>query len=911
MKRLSQTTNNNQQSKIKSMKTTPALSFYSQYYYTALATTILFVTAEARSWWSLEISALDSIRDADPLYAASSTLLLEDTGFLYGVASPSSPSSSFDVSTDDEIIISTPLPANPPPAISPSAPSAVVFTGGPQNSAAPEASASNFGDGHSSPENDDLPGEVQKIGPFPDPPSLAPASSPPHSSSPIATEFPTGNGAMGGQQQNQPTFSPSGRFEAANGSCPPNSDLHRAWLYDSAGDGWGSTRLVIREAAGSSAAVMDPVFVGGLDTEYGVIEYDKQSQFNIADTHHKERDQTDSRLQARLQQRQRQRRRHLDRNGANQGDKSSLNQWVYLCLERDVCYTAEVSGGTFLEEARWEITKAELGSGENVGLVAAGVGEGSGICSFSLNGGCVKTCDGTAQASPPTRSPNTPPHPSQSPIISTNAPIGTPTESPSARRTRKPVTAMPSAVLPQDKKFAFGFEEYKRIQSVILSASPSSEAALAEEDSPQHRAFEWIYGSNAGGLSDRRLVQRWVLASFYYSTEGDGWIVKSGWLTSGDECQWYGVSCLSGKVGKLELEQNRLVGEIAPEITVWKNDLYVFSLGNDYGTSEKERNRIIMPLPLFLGDLSYLTYLNLEGAGMTSTIPEELFSSWPRLQSLYLNDNDLTGTLPQSIQRLSSIEVMWLGGNNLGGSIVSEIGLLTTLKDLSLESNYRDDTAGKRGFITTIPPQIGQLTNLEVLSLADNALSGQVPVQLGDLISLRRLQLSGNFFEGQLPGALGRLEMLEELDLSFNWLSSTIPAEYGNMISLASLSLNSNYNDNDGYFTWGIKGTLPSELGELKNLQHINLSDNYLTGTLITEFGQLYLLQTLNLKNNFLQGPIPKEYSNSVSLKEIFLQENNIDGNSFGMPAEICELSELDLARVDCGVSCSCCLTTC
>ena len=131
------------------------------------------------------------------------------------------------------------------------------------------------------------------------------------------------------------------------------------------------------------------------------------------------------------------------------------------------------------------------------------------------------------------------------------------------------------------------------------------------------------------------------------------------------------------------------------------------------------------------------------------------------------------------------------------------------------------------------------------------------------------------------------------------------------MISLTSLSLHSNYNDKNGYFTWGIKSKLPTELGKLKNLQHINLSDNYLTGTLITEIGQLYLLKTMNLQNNFLQGSIPKEYSNCVSMKEILLQENNIDGESFGMPEEICRLPELDLARVDCEVSCSCCLTTC
>ena len=61
--------------------------------------------------------------------------------------------------------------------------------------------------------------------------------------------------------------------------------------------------------------------------------------------------------------------------------------------------------------------------------------------------------------------------------------------------------------------------------------------------------------------------------------------------------------------------------------------------------------------------------------------------------------------------------------------------------------------------------------------------------------------------------------------LSYNLrLSSTIPLEYGNMISLTKLSLQSNYKDHDGYFTWGIKGKLPTELGNLKNLQHMDIS---------------------------------------------------------------------------------------
>lgn len=133
------------------------------------------------------------------------------------------------------------------------------------------------------------------------------------------------------------------------------------------------------------------------------------------------------------------------------------------------------------------------------------------------------------------------------------------------------------------------------------------------------------------------------------------------------------------------------------------------------------------------------------------------------------------------------------------------------------------------------------------------------------------------------------------------------------MTSLTSLKISNNYNDDNGYFTWGLTNTLPTELGKLKNLQHIDLSNNYLTGTLITEFGVLHQLQTLNLQNNFLQGPIPDEYANCVSMREILLQDNNVDGEKFGVPEEICRLPELDLARVDCELehSCSCCLTTC
>ena len=127
------------------------------------------------------------------------------------------------------------------------------------------------------------------------------------------------------------------------------------------------------------------------------------------------------------------------------------------------------------------------------------------------------------------------------------------------------------------------------------------------------------------------------------------------------------------------------------------------------------------------------------------------------------------------------------------------------------------------------------------------------------------------------------------------------------MISLNKLSLESNYKDQNGYFTWGVHGKLPTELGKLKNLKHLHLNDNYISGTLVSEIGNLNFLETIHLHSNFLHGPIPVEYSGCVWLREILLQGNNIDGGSFSMPDSICHLPELELARVDCAVPCSCC----
>lgn len=589
-----------------------------------------------------------------------------------------------------------------------------------------------------------------------------------------------------------------------------------------------------------------------------------------------------------------------ERNINNQISSTS-NYSQYICLKSDACYTARVSDGAI----RWEVSLVQLldSNVENNNTILAifdGVSSQASECSFGLTDSCYTTCNVSGLY-----------HQTESP--SGIPPEERPTSYDLRKKKKSSMSWSPAETVIQagTDSASAGVNQYVHSRDIIVANSPVSKMALSDKNSIQSRALSWLYTTSGDihDMSDHQLVQRWALASLYYVTNGNTWVVNEGWLTTDDECTWFGITCIDGIVHKLELVQNHLTGTIIPEIATLKN-LYVLSLGNDIKAQEEEKNVLIMPLPSFLGYLTSLTFLNLAGVGLTSTIPDELFSDWSRMKALFLSDNDITGYIPSCIENLASIEVLWLGGNNLGGSIPPEIGQLLSLKDLSLESNFREDITGKRGLITTIPSEIGQLKNLESLNLSDNALSGLVPMNLGGLAFLRRLQLRGNYFERQLPPSLGRLELLEELDISSNWLSSTIPPEFGGMISLTSLSLASNYNDDDGYFTKGIIGTLPTELGMLTNLQLIDLSNNYITGTLITEIGQLQHLKSLFIQNNFLHGSIPIEYSNCVSLRELVLQDNDLN-NTLGMPDEICRLPEMTLARVDCDIACNCCLGLC
>ena len=222
-----------------------------------------------------------------------------------------------------------------------------------------------------------------------------------------------------------------------------------------------------------------------------------------------------------------------------------------------------------------------------------------------------------------------------------------------------------------------------------------------------------------------------------------------------------------------------------------------------------------------------------------------------RVAGLALPGNDLAGTLPAALGRLTRLRRLDLGGNRLGGPIPAGLGSLVDLRELSLwnEDDYLDpDDDGLTG---PIPAELGNLADLARLDLGGNDLTGPIPARLGNLTGLRELILARNGLTGEIPAALGNLTSLHWLDLGRNRLTGALPAALGRLTSLYTLALGQNDL---------AAAPIPGWLGNLAGLSALSLSRANVTGPLPAWLGNLADLQRVDLSYNWdLAGPLPPD----------------------------------------------------
>ena len=79
----------------------------------------------------------------------------------------------------------------------------------------------------------------------------------------------------------------------------------------------------------------------------------------------------------------------------------------------------------------------------------------------------------------------------------------------------------------------------------VLDLLPElSVEAISNGETPQFKAYQWLVHNDTlfadGELTNERILQRFALATFFYSTGGEEeWLNKTDWLTDKHECDWY------------------------------------------------------------------------------------------------------------------------------------------------------------------------------------------------------------------------------------------------------------------------------------------------------------------------------------------------------------------------------------
>ncbi|WJX63909.1 non-specific serine/threonine protein kinase [Trifolium repens] len=129
------------------------------------------------------------------------------------------------------------------------------------------------------------------------------------------------------------------------------------------------------------------------------------------------------------------------------------------------------------------------------------------------------------------------------------------------------------------------------------------------------------------------------------------------------------------------------------------------------------------------------------------------------------------------------------------------------------------------------------------------------------------LRLPAMGLTGNLPLGLGNLTELQTLSLRFNALTGEIPSDFGNLVSLRNLYLHSNF----------FSGEVPEFLFSLKNLVRLNLGKNNFSGEVSEKFNKLTRLDTLFLEQNRFTGSVPD--LNVPPLHQFNVSFNNLTGS--------------------------------
>ncbi|XP_060671968.1 receptor-like protein EIX2 [Ziziphus jujuba] len=334
----------------------------------------------------------------------------------------------------------------------------------------------------------------------------------------------------------------------------------------------------------------------------------------------------------------------------------------------------------------------------------------------------------------------------------------------------------------------------------------------------------------------------------------------------------------------LDLSSTELEGSI-PE--TFGNNMTSFSY------LDLSYNELNGSIPNSLGNMTLLTHLDLSFNSLRGSIPES-FGNMVKLTYLSLEENLLEGRIPEALGNMSILEHLDLARNTLEGEIPKSIWDICTLCELYMPSNILSGDLPdlsltssscknhslqmldlRENRIVGLFQYLSLFSSLKSLDLSSNQIGGSVPPSIGQLSQLEKLDISNNLFEGVISEAhFLKLSKLRFLDLSsnklliFNVSSAWVPPFKLQTISLSSCKLGPKFPNwlqtQVNYSVLkisntGISDSIPIWFWNTSTEFHImNASNNQISGRIpnlsILKWGDIH---EVDFSSNRLEGAIP------------------------------------------------------
>nr|GMD18665.1 MDIS1-interacting receptor like kinase 2-like [Ipomoea batatas] len=385
----------------------------------------------------------------------------------------------------------------------------------------------------------------------------------------------------------------------------------------------------------------------------------------------------------------------------------------------------------------------------------------------------------------------------------------------------------------------------------------------------------------------------------------------------------------------LRLSENQLQGEISYSIGQLKH-LQVLDISY---------NLLNSTIPSSLSSLTKLSYLDLSSNFISGNISPHLISNWTELTFLGLENNSFSGIIPSEIALIFLAMPCFFAWETIASTTTEAEALLKWKTGLSMYyygssllfplnswslSNLRN-LCNWRGIVCNGGGAVSQINlpythlygtlhhlnftsfpSLTGFNITGNYFNGSIPPAIGDLSNLVFLDLRDNWFDGKIPPQIGNLTELQHLDLSRNIISGVIPHQIGNLQKVCFLDFGDNNLLLDAShwsskvksfpmlrhfsFYGGELVSFPDFILCSRNLTYLDLSGIHLNGSIPEPlFTNLEKLEYLYLSNNSFSGPLSPNINNLSNLKDLILSQNQFQGE---IPYSIGQLKDLQFLDI-------------